>query len=216
MTASPRREDVTAVVLAGGASSRFGSDKLAATIAGEAMLDRAIAAVSSLVDEVIVAGPPRPNTGRTAGVNVRSIPDRIGSAGPLQALDGALAAVSTEVAIVVAGDMPTLVPSVLALLVDALWLAPAIDAVVLGDPVEPTRRQPLPVALRVARAREAAAETVDAGDRSLVRALGRMTTVELPPTRWLSLDPEARTLVDIDVPEDLERVRDGARDQRMR
>jgi molybdopterin-guanine dinucleotide biosynthesis protein A len=216
MTASLRRRDVTAIVLAGGASSRFGSDKLAATIAGEAMLDRAITAVSVVVEQVIVAGPLRPAKGGTDGSKVRSLPDRRGSAGPLMALDGALAAVTTEVAVVVAGDMPSLVPSVLALLVDALWLAPAIDAVVLGDPAEPTRRQPLPVALRVARARDAAAETIEAGDQSLVRALGRMTTVELPPKRWLSLDPEARTLVDIDVPEDLERVRDGARDQRMR
>ena len=47
---------VVAVVLAGGASRRFGSDKLAAEAGGESLLDLAVGALSAEMP-VIVVGP---------------------------------------------------------------------------------------------------------------------------------------------------------------
>jgi len=94
--------------------------------------------------------------------------------------------------------------------------SPDIDAAVLADPGDATRRQPVPLAIRVEPGRTAATAALDAGDRSLVRLLGRLRVVEVPVDRWLPLDPEAHTLVDIDLPDDLRRARDVARDQRKR
>jgi molybdopterin-guanine dinucleotide biosynthesis protein A len=208
--------DVTGIVLAGGRSTRFGADKLAIDIDGRSVLDRAVGAVASVAADVMVVGPVGPvgPVGSRPGVRIVDDPDPFG--GPLQALAGALAQAATEIAIVVAGDMPSLERLVLELLVEQLRSQPALDAVVLADPGDPARRQPVPLAIRAEPARAAAAEGLEAGDRSLVRLLGRLATAELPADRWLPLDPEARTLIDIDVPADLDRLRDGAADQRMR
>ena len=208
MSAAPSPRDVTGIVLAGGRSTRFGADKLAVEIDGQSVLDHAIDAVASIAGEVIVVGAAQ------AGRDVRTLDDPEPFGGPLQALAGGLAAATADRALVVAGDMPTLVPDVLRLLVDELQREAEADAVVLADPRDPARRQPLPLAVRVAPARTAAAAALEAGDRSLVRLLGRLRVVEIPVERWLPLDPDARTLVDIDLPADLRRVRDVASDQR--
>ena len=208
MSAAPSPRDVTGIVLAGGRSTRFGADKLAVDIDGQSVLDHAIDAVASIAGEVIVVGAAQ------AGRDVRTVDDPEPFGGPLQALAGGLAAATADRALVVAGDMPTLVPDVLRLLVDELQREAEADGVVLADPRDPARRQPLPLAVRVAPARTAAAAALEAGDRSFVRLLGRLRVVEIPVERWLPLDPDARTLVDIDLPADLRRVRDVASDQR--
>ena len=215
------RDGVTGIVLAGGRSSRFGSDKLAAEIDGTTVLERAITAVAVVASEVIVAGQPAGRTPAIPETSIRMLPDAEPSGGPLRALAGVLSRVPGEgvpadVAIVVAGDMPSLVPDVLGLLVATVRASADTDAAVLGDPRDPSRLQPLPAALRVGPARAAAASALDAGDRSLVRLLGRLAVVEIPVERWQTIDPEAQTLVDVDVPGDLRRMDGGARDQRMR
>ena len=204
------RSDVTAIVLAGGRSSRFGADKLAVELEGRSVLDRAIDAVALVAASVIVVGAPVERSG------ARTVDDPEPLGGPLQALSAALEATSTALALVVAGDMPMLVPEVLDLLVEALVTSPGIDAVVLQDARDPSRRQPLPLVVRVGSARSAATAALGAGDRSLLRLLARLALAELPADRWLALDPEGRTLLDIDLPADLERLRSGAPDQRMR
>jgi len=187
---------VTAIVLAGGRSRRFGGDKLAVEIDGMTVLDRAIVAVSALATEVLLVGEA------TTGQPIRRIVDPEPFGGPLQAVSGALDAVGTDVALVVAGDMPSLVPEVLKLLVDVL-AATTAHAVILADPRDPSRRQPLPLAVQVEPARTAAAMALESGDRSLVRLLDRLHLVAVPVDQWQPLDPEARTLVDIDVPDDI-------------
>jgi molybdopterin-guanine dinucleotide biosynthesis protein A len=204
------RSDLTAIVLAGGRASRFGSDKLAVDVEGRTVLDRAIDAVADIAVDVIVVGA----AASRSAVRTVDDPERFG--GPLQALAAGLDATSTPLALVVAGDMPTQVPEVLAMLAEGLAAAPGIEAAVLRDPHDPARRQPLPMAVRVEPARRAAAAALGAGDRSLVRLLARLGLAELPSATWLQLDPEGRTLLDIDVPGDLARLRPGAPDQRKR
>jgi len=203
----------TAIVLAGGRSARFGGDKLAQRLNGEALVERAIDAVASVADEVIVAGRAIEAIKRT----VRAIPDDEPFGGPLVALVGALGAAGGTFAIVVGGDMPELVPAVLRTMLEQLEAAPEIGALILAapevpigtDPPEPPRRQVLPLAVRVQPAARAAREAVEAGHRSLQALLDRMAVVELPMTIWRPLDPGARTLLDVDTPADLERIRTG-------
>jgi len=89
----------TAIVLAGGRSARFGGDKLAQRLDGEALVERAIDAVASVADEVIVAGRAIDGQKRT----VRAIPDDEPFGGPLVALVGALGAARGTFAVVVDG-----------------------------------------------------------------------------------------------------------------
>jgi molybdopterin-guanine dinucleotide biosynthesis protein A len=69
-------------VLAGGRSSRFGSDKAAALLHGRALIDHAVAAFAAQCEAVVVVGRDHPGT--------PSIPDRPRpDCGPLGGLAGA-------------------------------------------------------------------------------------------------------------------------------
>lgn len=203
---------ITAIVLAGGRSSRFGADKLAAELDGASLLSRTIAAVEPIADIVIVAGPG-PADGRQAShVGASVVQDREPFEGPLAALANVLergiSDPATGLAIVVGGDMPRLVPGVLAAMLDRLAADPELDAVLLETPGA-ARRQVLPLAVREDAAAGAARAALDAGDRSLRGFVGRMRTLELPVEEWRALDPAGETLADVDTPADLDRLRSG-------
>jgi len=208
------RPDVTAIVLAGGRSSRFGSDKLSVEFEGRLLIDRAIDAVGRVVTAIIVAGAPVPRTrsGDRHEPPIRSVPDGEAFAGPLAALAGALGETTTGLAIVVGGDMPSLVPAVLAAMLQRLTTDEALDAVLLEAPgTGNLRRQVLPLALRAAPALAAAVDAVREGDRSLVRLVDRLRCSDIPVADWLALDPEGRTLFDVDRPADMQRIHDEFR-----
>jgi len=211
---------VTGIVLAGGRSSRFGSPKLEARVGEVTLLGAAIAAVSSVSDGVIVAGPSLPEGYRAGRVPVALLRDRAPFEGPLAALAGVLATAGPTVldglAIVVAGDMPGLVPAVLGLLLDHLEADLDLDAVLLAPPgpggldAQP-KPAVLPLALRIGPAAAAAATALGAGDRSLVGLIARLRSAEILAAEWLALDPDGRTLFDVDRPADLDRMRRNAR-----
>jgi len=77
---------VSGIVLAGGASRRFGRDKLVEPIDGIPLLERAVLALAGLVEEVVVViGPDRaaPHLG-SIGRPVRYARDPEPFGGPLQ------------------------------------------------------------------------------------------------------------------------------------
>ena len=211
---------LTAIVLAGGRSRRFGADKLAAALGDTSVLAATIEAVAPLAERVIVAGPAAPH-GLVTDVPITVLPDAQPFEGPLAALAAVLGSIPSfptpgpdDAAIVVGGDMPRLVAAVLVRMLDVLDVDTTVDAVILGraqaatgaDRGEPPRRQVLPLALRVQPASRAAREAVEAGQRSLQALLDRIAAVELPTADWLALDPEARTLTDVDTRADLDRI----------
>ena len=194
---TPPSGRVGAIVLAGGRSARFGRDKLAEPIAGRPMLDRAIDAVRSVATDVIVVSAP--DSSSNVPDDVRVVRDARAFDGPLAGIATGLAAVdpSVERVIVVGGDMPTLVPSVLAGLLDALDRG---DLAVLADDVGP---RPLPMAARLAIVRPAADRLLSTGERRLRALLGELTVEVIPPAVWHLDDPTGETLRDVDVEGDL-------------
>lgn len=66
---------ILGAVLAGGRSSRFGSDKALAALGGHTLLERAVASLEAQCDSVIVVGRgdvadrPRPGMGPLGGIN---------------------------------------------------------------------------------------------------------------------------------------------------
>jgi molybdenum cofactor guanylyltransferase len=203
------RPTVTAIVLAGGRSSRFGADKLAVEIDGRPLLAHALEAVSGIAELILLAGrgDPRAGSARVAGASLRTVPDAEPFAGPLAAVAGALQETRTDLAIVVGGDMPGLVPAVLSAMLGRLASNLGLDAVLLQDPeLESRHRQVLPLALRIATVAAIATDAVRAGDRSLLRLVERLRSVEVPAGEWLALDPSSRTLLDVDRPGDLPRI----------
>jgi molybdopterin-guanine dinucleotide biosynthesis protein A len=198
------RPATTAIVLAGGRSSRFGGPKLAAELDGATILEHTLRAVEAVVGEIVVAAGAASQPESIAARPLRVVADDEPFAGPLAALEGALRVVTSELAIVVGGDMPGLVPAVLDAMVHRLTTNAEVDAVVLQDA---THRQVLPLAIRVGPAGVAATDAMAAGDRSLARFLARLRSAELPAAEWRALDPSGRTLDDVDEPGDLDRLR---------
>ncbi len=191
------RAAVTGIVLAGGRSTRFGRDKLAEPLGGRPLVRHAIDAIRPMVTDVIVVlapGVTGPSPGDEHVVN-----DSEPFEGPLAGLLVGLEAATEPLAIVVAGDMPTLVPAVLEMLLDARD-DQAVDAATLAD--EGARR-PLPVALRVGAATPATGDLLEQGQRSLRALLARLRTATIPEESWRRADPEGATLRDVDRPEDL-------------
>lgn len=201
MTAPP----ATAIVLAGGRSSRFGGDKLVAELDGRPLLAHAIAGVAPAVREIVVVLSPdgaEPLLDGATDLPIRFARDADEGRGPLAGLAAGLAAAREPLAIVVGGDQPSLVP---ALLVEMLrHLAPGaivpLDAMALE---EGSRIRPLPCALRVAPARSAASVALALGGGSLIRFLGRLRLGILTPDRWQAIDPHGESLRDVDHPDDM-------------
>ena len=202
MTApGPPPVDVTGIVLAGGRSERFGSDKLAVELDGRPLLHLAIAAIAAVAGRLVVvvtpgAEPVLPGA-LASRIDVVHDPEAFG--GPLVGLAATLGIVGTPTALVAGGDMPRMAPAVLRRLASTAGRERA--AVTLEVP---GRIQPLPMALDVAAARAAATAVIERGGRSLRDLLRELDATSIPVPVWRALDPAGATIVDIDRPADLE------------
>lgn len=195
-------ERIGAIVLAGGRSSRFGRDKLAEPIDGRPLLGHAIATVQALATDIVVVAAPDANFDVPDGVLLAH--DPVAFEGPLAGLAAGLAALDPAVdrVLVVAGDMPTLVPTVLQRLLDAV--GSGSDAAILGSGGNADGdTAPLPLALRRRRAATAVRTLLDAGERRLRAAPQVLDAEIIPESTWRLDDPTAATLRDIDTPGDL-------------
>jgi molybdopterin-guanine dinucleotide biosynthesis protein A len=196
---------IVGIVLAGGASTRFGTDKLVAELDGRPLLHHAVLALAEVVDRVVVVvAPVSPDPSLPASLAGRVFVTRDAARhrGPLAGLAAGLgsdAAGPAEIALVVGGDMPWLMPAVLGLLVERLAADGSSVAMTLGA----SPPAPLPLALRVAGARDAVAALLAADRRSLRALLAAVPAATLPPGIWRRLDPDGRTLGDVDTPADL-------------
>ena len=92
----------TAVILAGGASRRFGSDKLVAPLNRIPLIEHVVCALRPLHDTLLIAGP----TAKFAYLGLPVIEDRLPFQGPLHALEGLWNAVTCDKLLLAAGDMP--------------------------------------------------------------------------------------------------------------
>ncbi len=199
---APRRSmrpvAATAIVLAGGRSSRFGSNKLAADLDGVPLLHHAIRAVATVCAEVLVVGAP---TGLSVeppdDTDPTVVLDVDAYQGPLVALVGAASAASHHSLLLVAGDMPGLQPAVLERLLAGAHLHQGACLLADGQP------QPFPMAVERAALVTHGGELVRAGERRLRALFDHLDLERIPEAEWRTLDPHGRSLRDVDRPEDL-------------
>ncbi|MBX7159696.1 MAG: molybdenum cofactor guanylyltransferase [Acidimicrobiia bacterium] len=183
---------VGAVVLAGGRSRRFGTDKATARVGGVSLLSRVLDVAAPLVDEVVVVGPwAPPGYARTL--------EPVRHEGPLAGLAWGLAAVGTGHALVLGCDHPLLDTGLLGHLLARRHEA---DAVVTRGPNGP---EPLVGVYDTALA-AVAEELTDSGERRLAALLDRCTVAWVEPEIWSTFDPEGRSFLDVDWPEDIDRI----------
>ena len=149
---------LTGILLAGGASSRFGSPKAFAEFEGATLAERAWALLAEVCGERIAVG-------RLEGLPFPALEDE--GTGPVAAIAAGLRDATRDVAVVIPVDMPLLTPDALRLLADVCRDAAVAQA------------GPLPCA--VARSALPAFET---GERRLRTVLDGLDTapVELDPS----------------------------------
>jgi FdhD protein len=200
---SNTRIPVTAAVMAGGRSMRMGVDKTLLPVHGEPLLARVVQAVSRVCAHTVVV------TDRVEQVAEAGLPadtevliDEVSYQGPLGGLVTALKAAPDEWVLAVAADVPWLEPEVIRALWDAHDGAQVVVAVTEKG-IEPLlalyHRDCLPVARRV----------LASGRRRLVAMFPELRVVELPLETLRAADPELRSLVNVNTPEDLAEVRES-------
>lgn len=191
--------DATAVVLAGGKSSRFGSDKALASLGGESLLMRCVLGLLRQFPEVIVVSK-RPDTYafiRTLGRTSLAC-DRYAEHNPLAGLEAGLSAAATASCFVCACDMPLIQAPLLAALHGRL---PGYDAVV---PLKGQSPQPLCAFYR--------RSCLEGARRLLLEGKGPLDLLKTLNTRWVGeeesarTDPEGLSFIDVDTREDLLRT----------
>ncbi|MDF2091445.1 molybdenum cofactor guanylyltransferase [Knoellia sp. 3-2P3] len=188
MTSNPT-VPTTAVVLCGGESRRFGSDKTRADLGGVSVLD---AVLSSLPEhwDVLCVGPERPIVRR----GVRWTREDPPGGGPVAGLAAALGEVEAPVTVLLGGDMPGAGPVAVEL---AAALAGVPDADVVAGVDGDGRVQPLLAAYRTAALRAALPDRPAGTPLRRVLDGLRVHRVEVPE----------RASRDIDTPEDLDAAR---------
>ncbi|MEO5511095.1 MAG: molybdenum cofactor guanylyltransferase [Longimicrobiales bacterium] len=138
---SPPSHDVIGFIIAGGQSTRYGSPKALADVAGERVVDRVERALRAVTSEVLLIAN---DAALAEAIGIEARRDRVPGLGPIGGLDAALAWAAELGAqgIVVAGcDMPFLPPSLFASILD---VARATDAdAVLPESDGPRGVEPL-------------------------------------------------------------------------
>ena len=117
-------ENITAFIMAGGQSRRFGEDKTLFPYEGRPMIEHVIRTLQELFAEVTIVGN---GTEKYAGFGLPCHEDLIKGLGPLGGIHTALTLCRTPLAFICAADMPRLNPDLIRYLAAR---APEYDAVV--------------------------------------------------------------------------------------
>jgi len=189
-----KRDDVTALILAGGKATRLGGvDKRQLVIDGRTIFERQLEALAPCVADIIVSS-------RRAVPGHRTVLDDVADLGPLGGIAAGLAAAATPWLFVLAGDMPNVSRALVELV-----LSHATDGVDAVGIRIAGRAEPLCSALRVAAWRPIVAARLAARH---LRA-SSLLTEEAMRIRWIEdaelreVDPGLRSLHNVNAPEDL-------------
>jgi molybdopterin-guanine dinucleotide biosynthesis protein A len=201
------KDGASAIILAGGRSTRLGRDKASELLLGVPLLQHVLSRVEGLVQEVVVvraAGQALPEV--DAPVAVRVVDDVYAGSGPLGGIYTGLKAIETPRALTVACDMPLLQPSLLSEL-----LALATDGY---DAVVPTNELYLPEPLCAVygpACLPAVAAQLGAGALKVALFLDKVRVRYVPPATWRAWDPEGVSFLNVNREEDLRRAEDYLR-----
>lgn len=191
------RSDLTGIVLAGGRSSRMGTNKAFVQVEGRPMIVRVLAALRECCSAVvIVTKDPR----AYAHLNVSVVADERPEQSPAVGLASGLRAVSTPWAFVASCDLPFLAPEAIRLLAR---LARGWDAAV---PEVDGIRHPLH-AVYAASCLPVVETQVARGVRRMTDVLGALRLRLVSGLELRGADPTLLTLRNINAPDDLRALR---------
>ena len=191
---------ISAAILAGGRARRFGgADKASLAIGDARIIDRQLAALSAVADDVRIVANDRD---RYAGLGLRVIPDAVPDAGPLGGLYTALIDASHDRVLVLACDLPFVTAALLERLVAESGTGQEIDAVV---PRSARGLEPL-CALYARRCAAAAGARIARGELAVAGLLADLRVIELGPEALAPYD-DGSLFENVNTPHDHARAR---------
>src|SRR5215472_3626417 len=107
-------EDTACIVLAGGRSTRMGSDKALLPLPGQdrlTFIERLVSTLTPLCAETILVARDAAGAANYTFPDVQIVTDKMPDQGPLMGLYSGLSAIHTQRALVVAVDMPFILPA---------------------------------------------------------------------------------------------------------
>ena len=188
---------VTSIVLVGGESSRLGTDKALALVAGRQMVHLVLDKVMSLSDEVLLVGSASASD-MPVGDEVRAVEDLYPGRGPLGGIYTGLMSSHSDYNLAVACDMPFLNVRLLQYLLE---LASGYDAVV---PVV-GKLQALH-AVYSQGCREAMKARIEHGQLGIASFLRSVNVRYVRRSECREFDPQLISFLNVNYPGDLERA----------
>jgi molybdopterin-guanine dinucleotide biosynthesis protein A len=189
----------TSIILCGGRERRFGRSKADACVGGRTVIERILKVLQPISGQIIaVTAPHKPELDITGDSDI--ITDRFPGTGPLGGVYTGLLCADSNLAIVVACDMPFLNSALLAYMLE---VAGEFDAVVprIGkDMLEPLHAVYAKSCLAEMEARLAR------GQLSITAFLKRMRVRYVEKEEYLEFDPRMLSFFNINYPEDFERA----------
>jgi molybdopterin-guanine dinucleotide biosynthesis protein A len=189
----------TAIILAGGRSTRLGRDKASEPLLGVPLLRRVIDSLAGLVDELVVVGRRDQDLEWARTSKVRIVSEVYPDSGPAGGLYTGLESIAAPVALAVACDMPLLQPPLMAAL---LALVRGHQAVV---PVSDGQLQPLCAVYRKSCLDRIQAE-IEAGNLKLVSIVERLDAHYVERDVWRKYDPDGLSFSNLNSEADLRRA----------
>lgn len=189
------------ILLAGGASRRFGRPKILEPVDGAPLFHKPLRALLDSCDDVVIVVAPRAeDLPLPDGADrVSFVHDDVAYEGPLSGAHVGLDHARGEYAALVAADMPGITSQLLSLMAERAF-ASQERAIVLADADGP---RPLPAVLRVTSARALARTLLGGGERRLRALVQGLEAQELPESIWAPADATGAWRHDIDLPGDM-------------
>jgi len=187
------------ILLAGGASRRFGRPKVVEPVEGAPLFHRPLRALLDSCDDVVIVLAPdaRDLPLPDGATRVRFARDEIAFEGPLAGTRVGLEQVRGDRAVLVGADMPGVTGALLTLMAER---ARRTRALVLSD-ANGTR--PFPAVVDVASALALARTLLESGERRLRALVEGLGAEELSESAWRLVDPDGVWRHDVNAPGDL-------------
>jgi molybdopterin-guanine dinucleotide biosynthesis protein A len=200
---------VTIVVQAGGQSSRMGQDKALMPFLDRPLIMRQVQRLQGLADELLVT-TNKPEAYAFLGLPLFG--DLIPGAGALGGLYTALHAASHDLVAVIACDMPFVSADLIRAQFDLL-VREEVDVVM---PRSQEGMEPLHAVYRKNTCLPAVRAALDAGERKMIAWLPAVRLRVMPAEEVAVFDPEFRSFVNVNSPEEFRQAEDLARQQAKR
>ncbi len=188
---------ITIAVQAGGKSSRMGEDKALIRLAGIPLIERVLARIDGLADEILIT-TNRPET--LTHLNLRMAGDEVPGAGALHGLKTALDAARGEIVLVLSCDTPFVSRE---LIEHLLSRAHDADAIV---PKHGDKYEPLQAVYNRSRCLPAVEAALGSGERRMISFYPQVHVLPIEEPILSELDPSGLSFFNVNTAEDLERA----------